>query len=398
MSANDAKIRCMACGGLVHSIAQHLKESHPTMTMDDYTSQYPTAPLLSETAKAVIAKHQADKAAAAAAARPVAMAMPAAAASVVSPPPAPLKKAFHELFGFEATNPAAMSASKQPVMITFVDTHKDREMIPVIDPEYVFDVQITKNICLAVELGIPAYVWGHAGTGKTTLVKQVAARTNRPTIRVQHTINTEEAHIIGQWVVKNGETVYQLGPLPQAMLNGWAYIADEYDFALPSVLSVYQPVLEGEPLYIKDAPPEMRLIKPTTNFRFFATGNTNGGGDDSGLYQGTSIQNAANYERFGMVERVNYLPETTEQVIIMNRAGIPAGDAKKLVDFAKDIRASYERGALSATISPRSLIFAANFGVRRGSYRIGLNLAFINRLNKVDREVCDGIASRVFGA
>jgi cobaltochelatase CobS len=397
MSTNDGKITCMVCGGLVHSIQQHLKEAHPTMSLQDYQAKFPDEPILSETAKAVIAKHQAEKAAAAAGA-PVEMAMSAAAVATTLAPPASLKKAFHELFGFEPTNPLAMSASKQSVMITYLEAVKNREMVPVIDPEYVFDVQITKNICLAVELGIPAYIWGHAGTGKTTLVKQVAARTNRPTIRVQHTINTEEAHIIGQWVVKHGETVYQLGPLPQAMLNGWAYIADEYDFALPSVLSVYQPVLEGEPLFIKDAPPEMRLIKPHKDFRFFATGNTNGGGDDSGLYQGTSIQNSANYERFGMVERVNYLEPATEQKIIINRSGVAAADAKKLVEFAKDIRASYERGALSATISPRSLIFAANFGVRRGSYRIGLNLAFINRLNKVDREVCDGIAFRIFGA
>ena len=100
-------------------------------------------------------------------------------------------------------------------------------------------------------------------------------------------INNYNCRLLG--VVKNGETVFELGPLPYAMKHGMVYCADEYDFAEPAVLSIYQSVLEGKPLIIKEADLENRVIKPHPNFRFCATGNTNGAGDSFGLYQGTRI-------------------------------------------------------------------------------------------------------------
>lgn len=393
----DNRISCRLCGAKVHSIELHLRETHKGVTLAEYQATYPEAPILSEIAKQKIAEARQKKEAEAAATTGVKTAMAGAALSVVAGS-GEARLAFHELFGFDEKAPGVMSASGKPIPILVIDPGKFKDMVPDVDNDHVFEPNLLKNLCMGIELGMPVYAWGHAGTGKTTTLLQIAARTRRPTLRVQHSINTEEAHVVGQWIVKGGETVFQLGPLAQAMMNGWLYIADEYDFALPSVLAVYQPVLEGNALVIKDAPQEYRVIKPHPNFRIAATGNTNGSGDETGLYQGTQIQNAANYERFGIVEQVRYMAPDLETQVIMKKAGVTKKDAEKLVDFAGRVREAYDKASISSTVSPRALVNAAKLGLRRGSFRIGLTLAFINRLSKVDREAVDAIAQRLFGS
>lgn len=250
---------------------------------------------------------------------------------------------------------------------------------------------------IALELNINPYVWGHKGAGKSEMFDQIAARTGRPLVRIQHTSNTEESHIVGMWTVKNGETIFELGPLALAMKHGWMYLADEYDFAQPNVLSVYQAVLEGKPLYIKEADAANRVIKPHPNFRFAATGNTNGSGDETGLYQGTNLQNSANYDRFGSVIYKSYMKKEDESLIIQKRVGLCAEDADKLVDYANLVREQYANSKISDTISPRSLINAAMIGLRRNDYKHGLKLAFTNKLTQVDQQVAEDLAQRVFG-
>jgi cobaltochelatase CobS len=217
-------------------------------------------------------------------------------------------------------------------------------------------------------------------------------------LRVQHTMNTEESQILGQWTAVNGATKFELGPLALAMKRGWVYLADEYDFAMPSVLAVYQPVLEGKSLVIKEADAANRIIKPHPNFRFAATGNTNGSGDETGLCQGTAIQNAANYDRFGMVIKMEYMPKDQETKILINQTGVSEEDAAKIIDFASRVRENYDGSKISTTISPRTLINAAKLGRMRGDYRMGISLSFANKLNKIDREVVDQLSQRIFSA
>jgi cobaltochelatase CobS len=290
-------------------------------------------------------------------------------------------------------------------------TADDQAFIPDQDPDFIFNIDLVKITLMALEMRTPGLLWGLHGTGKTSIWEQVCAKTNRPFQRVQHTINTEEAHVLGQYVVRqkvivdkddkehvHAVTEFNLGPLPIAMLNGHVYCADEYDFGLPSVLAVYQPVMEGKPLVIKDAPPEYRIIRPHPNFRFVATGNTNGGGDETGLYQGTQIQNAANYSRFGITAEVGYLDAKVEAAIVAGKSGCRMEEAKKIIAYASEIRKSFVAGNISSTISPRELINAANWGcAMAGNWRNGLNLAFANRLSRTDREVCDQFAQRLFG-
>lgn len=395
---NNGKIECKICGAAVHMIQKHLLEQHQDYSVEGYKAAYPGAPLLSQLAIDALAKRKAEKAAAEGGVT-VAMAgtteAPAATISGVLPRNSIVKKPLHEVFEL-GTSKAAMSAKGSPIPISVLTPHDHENMVPDVSDIYVYDINELKNVILGLEYNIPVYVWGHKGTGKSELLTQVAARTNRPQIRVQHSANTEESHIIGQYMVKGGETVFALGPLAEAMLNGWVYCADEYDFGMPSVLAVYQPVLEGKPLVIKEAPPELRVIKPHANFRFVATGNTNGSGDETGLYQGTLIQNSANYDRFGMVIHKQYMDKKSEIKILEGRCGLTPKDAEKMIDFATSIREAYSGAKLSDTISPRTLIFASQIGLMRGSFRQGLELSFLNKLTSVDREVADGLAQRIF--
>lgn len=379
------KITCMICGEECHAIQHHLKEKHPETSLDDYKSQYPEAPIYSD----VVLKRLEE------------MRKEAVDTKRTLVAPAPVggfvNKPFHTVFGIDPCEETKTKTGKD-ISIKVLDFNKEwGAYIPTLDNNYVFDIENLKNSLMAMELNIPLYLYGHTGTGKTTLIENVCGATNRPIIRVQHTVNTEESHVVGQWVVKGGETVFELGPLAMAMKNGWVYLADEYDFALPSVLAVYQPVLEGKALVIKEADADNRVIQPHPNFRFVATGNTNGIGDETGLYQGTSIQNAANYDRFNMVLEVKYMTPEKETDVLMKQAEIGEEDAKKLVDFANRIRDEYSGSKLSSPISPRTLIAIAKIGFLKGSYQKGIELAFANKLSIVDKEVVNGLSQRIFG-
>lgn len=377
-------IICKIDGAKTHSIQIHLKNNHKDWTLERYQTTYPGEPILSDYAIIQLAKRKQEN---------------AAKEAQMATMTGRVKKPFHEVFELGNVK-AAKNAAGEPIMIDVLSDHspEGRDMIPDIDPNYVFDIDLTKTIIIGLHLNMPIYLYGYHGTGKTTALEQVMARTKRPFSRVQHTINTEEAHILGQYVVKEGATIFQPGPLTIAMMNGWIYLADEYDFAMPSVLSVYQPVLEGKALVIKDAPPEMRVIRPHPDFRFVATGNTNGVGDETGLYQGTQMQNAANYSRFGIVEEVMYMSAKAEIAVVAAQSSIEADDARKLVQFAKDIRDQFKAGKIGSTISPRELIASAKLGlVRGGDWRMGLRQGYLNRLSRVDREVCEQYAQRIFG-
>lgn len=390
------RIKCEIDGAMVHSIQAHIKANYASeWTVDRYKQTYPDAPLMSDFAKNAVAKSLRDKqeSAVAVAPGPAAIPMLQAAYQVAHHP-------MHEVFELGAV-PAALGSTGQPIPVAVLSGHsaESANYLVEVDKSYVFNIDLLKKVLVGLALNKPTLLWGMHGTGKTTVIQQACARTRRPAVRVQHTINMEESHVLGQWVVKNGQTEFQLGPLPMAMINGWAYIADEYDFAMPSVLSVYQPVLEGQSLVIKDAPPHLRKITPHPDFRFFATGNTNGCGDETGLYQGTLMQNAANYSRFGITQEVEYMDADIEENILKAKAKVPAPAAKKIVKFANEIRKMFRDGKISMTISPREMIAASEVGIAfGGNWTLGLELAFGNRLPRVDKKTVQEYLQRVFGS
>lgn len=399
--SDDKFIKCRLCGDDTPHIGTHLNKAHPTVTLEEYQKQFPDAPLLSPVMEARIAEVAKQRQQSEVAQQQmVAKVLPFSAPGSVRMEP------MHEAFGIPLCDvmrkvPQRGQTQGDPVMIEVRDTsamsEEDVAMIPDVDDNYVFEPTTTKDAVMAVQLNLPLLVWGLHGTGKTSLVEQLLARTNRPWVRVQHTDTTEESHILGQMVVRNGGTEFDLGPLALAMLNGWAYVADEYDFAHPAVIAVYQPVLEGKPLYIKEAPIHMRMIKPHPQFRFIATGNTNGSGDDTGLYAGTKIGNAAAYSRFGVTLQVNYPKKEVEVGILRGRLGLSQDIADKLVDFAEKSRKMYVDGELTLPISPRELIRAGMIAmVKGGLFRAGIELAYSNRLSPTESEAVSQVAQRIF--
>lgn len=378
-------ITCQICEEKIHTVQVHLQRSHPETTVEEYQAQFPMAPLLSPQAEELLAKKKRE-----AAGREQKVVSVAAKTEEGNDE---YEVAFlHEVFGFGEV-PAAMNARGEPIKIK-VYKPRNPEMVPIKDTSYIFDIGLVKSVLMAFELNIPTYLWGHAGVGKTTLFEQVCAYTGREFSRVQHTANTEEPDIEGGYRVEGGDMRWVDGPLPEAMINGWVYVADEYDFASPMVASLYQAVMEGKPLRIKAA---NKTIVPHKNFRFCATGNTNGAGDETGLYAGTQIQNAANYERFGLVEKVEYMPASQEIGIIVSKTGIPKAEAEKLVNYANMIRASYDRRDVAIPISPRALLNATKLGLARDSWEFGIRRAYINRLPPTSAVVAQETFQRVFG-
>lgn len=400
--SDEKYIECRICGEKVPHIGKHLETAHPGTTVENYSETYPEAPLVSPALQKLIDdKVRERKQAETSAQKMVAQVLP------FTPPGSVVMKPMHEVFELPLSDdlrkaPARGQSQGDPIMIEVRDlagmSETDKEMIPEIDPGFVFEAGSLKDAVMAIQLNYPLLIWGMHGTGKTSLVKQVLARTNRPWVRVQHTETTEESHIIGQMVVRNGGTEFELGPLALAMINGWTYVADEYDFAHAAVIAVYQAVLEGEPLYIKEAPEHQRMIKPHPAFRFVATGNTNGSGDDTGLYSGTKIGNAAAYSRFGVTIQANYPARETEIGILRGRLGLSQDIAEKLVDFAEKSRKAYTDGELTLPISPRELIRAATLAmVKGGMFRRGIELAYSNRLSPTEADAVSQTAQRIFG-
>jgi cobaltochelatase CobS len=389
-------ITCKIDGGQCHSIRIYLRDNHPDWTIDRYKSEYPGEPILSEYGKRIAIQQQEKK--------KVALEREQRMQSFAPAQPfAFAERLMNEVFDLGPQ--PIKSSTGNPISIRVLTEHHPEADAYVrrVDPDYVFNIDLIKTVCVGFELGKNIYLWGLHGTGKTTVLQQCAARTGRPFMRVQHTGNTEEAHILGQYVVKTNDqgasyTEFQLGPLALAMKYGMIYCADEYDFAMPSVIALYQPVLEGEPLVIKDAPIDQRVIHPHPDFRFVATGNTNGVGDETGLYQGTMIQNAASYSRFGITEEVKYMPAAQEALVLRSRVGLTKPDADKFVKVANTVREAFVDGAISMTLSPRELINAAELSLVYGDNpKLGMKQAFVNRCSRVDQKAIEDMMQRHFG-
>lgn len=394
----DDRIVCHIDNVRVHSVQMHIKNHHAEdWSVDRYKKEFPNQPLLSKTAQAMLNKAAKNKAVTKEAPSTSSIAVAAATNMPLSTMTTGLAE-FHEVFGL-GNVAAAKSSLGRPISIEVYSGHDAESLnyLPDVDVDYVYNIDLLKKVILGYRMNMPTYLWGMHGTGKTTLLQQAAARIKQPFLRVQHTIGTQESDVLGQWTVRDGSTFFQLGPLAQAMIMGWIYCADEYDFAMPSVSAVYQPVLEGQALLIKDAPIEFRKIVPHKNFRFVATGNTNGVGDETGLYQGTLVQNAANYSRFKITEEVKYMSEKQEIAILRGKMRIEPDDAKKIVKFANGIRDMFESSKISMTISPREILSAVEIGVAYGgNWPEGLKSAFANRLGRVDRKVVCEYMDRLF--
>jgi cobaltochelatase CobS len=278
------------------------------------------------------------------------------------------------------------------------------EHVPEIDPAYLFDRETTLAILAGFAFNRRVMIQGYHGTGKSTHIEQVAARLNWPCIRINLDSHISRIDLVGKdaIVLKEGKQVteFREGILPWALQHACALVFDEYDAGRPDVMFVIQRVLEVEgKLTLLD---QNRVIRPHPAFRLFATANTVGLGDTTGLYHGTQQINQGQMDRWNIVATLNYLPLPQEVSIVMAKMGIPAGDAaakkrvENMVALADLTRAGFIGGDISTVMSPRTVITWAENARIFGDVGFAFRLTFLNKCDEAERQTVAEYYQRCF--
>ncbi len=278
------------------------------------------------------------------------------------------------------------------------------EHVPDIDPDYLFDRQTTLAILSGFAYNRRVMVSGFHGTGKSTHIEQVAARLNWPCVRINLDSHVSRIDLVGKdaIVVKDGMQVTEFrdGILPWAYQHNIALVFDEYDAGRPDVMFVIQRVLESSGrLTLLD---QSRVIRPHPAFRLFATANTVGLGDTTGLYHGTQQINQAQMDRWSIVTTLNYLPHDKEVAIIVAKAKHFQNEkgrdiVNKMVRVADMTRSAFINGDLSTVMSPRTVIMWAENSEIFDDVGFAFRLTFLNKCDELERSVVAEFYQRAFG-
>jgi cobaltochelatase CobS len=279
------------------------------------------------------------------------------------------------------------------------------EHVPELDPDYLFDRETTLAILAGFAHNRRVMVTGYHGTGKSTHIEQVAARLNWPCVRVNLDSHVSRIDLVGKdaIVLKDGKQVTEFrdGILPWALQHNIALCFDEYDAGRPDVMFVIQRVLEvSGRLTLLD---QNRVIRPHPAFRLFATANTVGLGDTSGLYHGTQQINQGQMDRWSIVATLNYLPHDAETNIVLakvknlqkTKEGRDA--ANKMVRVADLTRNAFMAGDLSTVMSPRTVITWAENAEIFGDIGFAFRLTFLNKCDELERPLVAEFYQRCFG-
>jgi len=274
------------------------------------------------------------------------------------------------------------------------------ERVPDLDPSYVFDPDTTLAILAGFAFNRRVMVQGYHGTGKSTHIEQVAARLNWPCIRINLDAHISRIDLIGRdaIVLRDGlqVTEFREGLLPWALQTPTALVFDEYDAGRPDVMFVIQRVLETEgKLTLLD---QNRVIRPNKWFRLFATANTVGLGDTSGLYHGTQAINQGQMDRWNIVVGLNYLAQDVECQIVQSKAeGMDPKLVADMVKVADLTRQGFINGDISTVMSPRTVItWAQNTAIFKDP-GFAFRLSFLNKCDETERMLVAEYYQRVFG-
>ncbi|EKE45456.1 aerobic cobaltochelatase subunit cobS [Oceaniovalibus guishaninsula JLT2003] len=277
------------------------------------------------------------------------------------------------------------------------------DRVPEIDTTYRFDRDTTMAILAGFQYNRRVMIQGYHGTGKSTHIEQVAARLNWPCVRVNLDSHISRIDLIGKDAIKlkNGVQVteFQEGILPWALRNPTAIVFDEYDAGRADVMFVIQRVLEVDgKLTLLD---QNEVIHPNPYFRLFATSNTVGLGDTTGLYHGTQQINQGQMDRWSLVATLNYLPHDAEAEIVL--AKVPGYDTDKgrrivgqMVTVADLTRTAFMNGDLSTVMSPRTVISWAQNANIFGDVGYAFRLTFLNKCDELERETVAEFYQRCF--
>ena len=281
---------------------------------------------------------------------------------------------------------------------------KPSEHVPEIDDAYRFDHDTTLAILAGFAKNRRVMIQGYHGTGKSTHIEQVAARLNWPCIRINLDSHISRIDLVGKdaIVLRDGKQVteYREGLLPWALQRPTALVFDEYDAGRPDVMFVIQRVLEVEGrLTLLD---QNRVIRPHPAFRLFATANTVGLGDTTGLYHGTQQINQGQMDRWNIVATLNYLPIDDEVAIILAKQ--PAYDTdsgrktvRAMVTLAELTRNGFIAGDISTVMSPRTVISWADNAKIFDDLGYAFRVTFLNKCDETERPIIAEYYQRAMG-
>jgi cobaltochelatase CobS len=278
------------------------------------------------------------------------------------------------------------------------------DRVPDLDDTYRFDRDTTMAILAGFAHNRRVMIQGYHGTGKSTHIEQVAARLNWQCVRVNLDSHISRIDLIGKDAIKLKDgvqvTEFQEGILPWALSTPTAIVFDEYDAGRPDVMFVIQRVLEVDgKLTLLD---QNQVIRPHPSFRLFATANTVGLGDTTGLYHGTQQINQGQMDRWSVVTTLNYLPHDAEADIVLSKCPEYAGGREniigQMVTVADLTRNAFMNGDLSTVMSPRTVItWAQNAEIFAGDVGFAFRVTFLNKCDELERETVAEIYQKCFG-
>ena len=270
------------------------------------------------------------------------------------------------------------------------------DWVPHIDNDYVFDKETTLSVLAGFEHNRRVMIQGYHGTGKSTHIEQIAARLNWPCVRINLDSHISRIDLLGKDAITLKDdkqiTEFQEGLLPWSIQNPVALVFDEYDAGRPDVMFVIQRILEVEgKLTLLD---QNKIISPHPSFRLFATTNTVGLGDITGLYHGTQQINQGQMDRWHILSTLNYLdPKQEFKVVLSKVKDFKSAKDKSLlqdmIKLANLTRTGFANGDVSILMSPRTVIsWAQNYKIFK-DIKDTFNLTFLNK--------CDDLENPIFG-
>ncbi len=285
-----------------------------------------------------------------------------------------------------------------------VKGYKDKtDWVPEIDNSYVFDKETTLSILAGFEHNRRVMIQGFHGTGKSTHIEQIAARLNWPCVRINLDSHISRIDLLGKDAIKLNDgkqiTEFQEGLLPWSIQNPVALVFDEYDAGRPDVMFVIQRILEVDgKLTLLD---QNKILEPNSSFRLFATTNTVGLGDMTGLYHGTQQINQGQMDRWHILATLNYLDPEQEFKVVMSKLSSLKGVknqeiVKNMIKLANLTRSGFTNGDISTLMSPRTVIsWGQNFKIFKDVVS-SFKLTFLNKCDEVERSIISEYFQRCF--
>ena len=302
-----------------------------------------------------------------------------------------IKLSVNQTFGFESDMEVDAFSEKT-------------DYVPEIDKTYKFDKETTLAVLSGFAFNKRVLVQGYHGTGKSTHIEQIAARLNWPCIRINLDSHVSRIDLIGKdsIVIKDGKQVteFKEGILPWSIQNPVALVFDEYDAGRPDVMFVIQRVLEAEGNFtLLD---KNKVIKQNKFFRLFATSNTVGLGDTTGLYHGTQQINQGQMDRWNIVTTLNYLSLEKEMEIILSKnknLNNTKGKEKvaNMIKVATLTRKGFMAGDISTVMSPRTVLHWAENSEIFKDTGYAFRVTFLNKCDEVEKNTIAEYYQRCFG-